>query len=136
MIQLFYEGCTIEEILAYRELESESFNFGEGDMKMEGLLGSEDVYYRIHLQIHSESLYPSSLLPYCDNECNGNYESNKTRKKRNNHFNKTFEKRKLEKINKTSSWWTISDKGTHKTRCYLSQGKGTNRKKISKEADK
>ena len=65
---MFYEDCTIEEILAYRELENETFNFGEGDMQMEGLLGSEDVYYRICLQIHSENLYASSLLSYYGKE--------------------------------------------------------------------
>ena len=41
---MFYEGCTIEEIKAFRELENEVFDFGEGPMEIEGLLGSEDVY--------------------------------------------------------------------------------------------
>lgn len=36
---MFYEGCTIEEIRAYRELESETFDFGEGEMKIDGWYG-------------------------------------------------------------------------------------------------
>lgn len=129
---MFYEDCTLEEILAYRELESATFNFGDGDIKMEGLFGSEDVYYKMNIRMHLESLYSPSLQSYYDKEYNGINKNSKTRRKRNNHFNKKFEKRKLNKLSKTSSWWVITDKGTHKTRYYLSQGSRINRKKLAK----
>ena len=51
---MFYEGCTIDEIRAYRELEDETFNFGEGDMRIEGWYGFEDVYYKMCLPEESE----------------------------------------------------------------------------------
>ena len=52
---LFYEGCTVEEIEAYRDLESATFDFGEGSMKIEGWYGSEDAYYEMDIQNHYEN---------------------------------------------------------------------------------
>lgn len=46
----YYEGCTLQEVMAFRELESEVFDFGQGDMKIESLLGSEDAYYEMAIQ--------------------------------------------------------------------------------------
>lgn len=46
----YYECCNIWEILAYRDLESEVFDFGEGPMSIEGLHGSEDAYYEMAIQ--------------------------------------------------------------------------------------
>ena len=43
---MFYEGCTTEEIRAYRELEGQIFDFGQGKMKMKS---SEDIYYKMCL---------------------------------------------------------------------------------------
>jgi hypothetical protein len=45
-----YDECTLEEIEAYRKLESEKFDFGEGEIRIEGIYGSEDAYYELSLQ--------------------------------------------------------------------------------------
>lgn len=47
---MFYEECTIEEVLAYRELENEYFDFGEGLMSPLSSKLSEDVYYKMRIQ--------------------------------------------------------------------------------------
>ena len=51
---VFYEDCTTFEVKAFRALESEVFDFGTGEMKIEGLLGSEDAYYEMDLQEREE----------------------------------------------------------------------------------
>ena len=107
---MFYEGCTIEEIRAFRELESEAFDFGEGEMRIEGLLGSEDAYYEMCLpeECGSDTYVYKKPKPKSNN---------KTRL--NRHKRKRICKNKLDKLENVQ-WWAVSDVGTHKYRCYLS----------------
>lgn len=103
----YYEGCTLEEILAFRELESQVFDFGEGSMKMEGLLGSEDAYYEMALETFDDY---NDLDLDCPDEL--------IKPKHNHHYMKQKCKRKLEKLDKIADWWIIEDKGDYKTRNY------------------
>ena len=80
---MFYEGCTLDEIRAYRELESETFDFGEGNMKIEGIYGSEDAYYEMSLP---EECYCSESLE------NTNNRRRKRRVRLNRHFKKKIDK--------------------------------------------
>ena len=38
VVYMYYEGCTFDEIRAYRDLESETFDFGEGEMDIDGYI--------------------------------------------------------------------------------------------------
>lgn len=58
---MFYQDCTAFEIKAYRQLENETFDFGTGEMKIEGLLGSEDAYYQITLDEMEEQRFLKEL---------------------------------------------------------------------------
>lgn len=122
---MFYEGCTIDEIIAYRELENETFDFGEGKMKMEGLLGSEDAYYE--MCIPNESCY----INYDKFEFNYNtdqyeyiYHEPKSKKKirLTQYYKKQIDQNKMNKLRKYG-WWIVSDKGLYKKRCYYSERK-------------
>lgn len=116
---MFYEGCTVEEIRAYRELESETFNFGEGDMKIQGWYGSEDAYYEMCLP--EECGYNSYMEEY--------YQSPKVKLKKgkkhklNYYARKQIGRKKLDKLYDEAGWWTVCDKGTHKVRCYIGSSK-------------
>lgn len=115
---MFYEGCTLEEIRAFRELEKEVFDFGEGDMKIEGWYGSEDAYYEMCLP--EECRYniktPSPLYSKSKSKTNKKYRPN-------HHARKQVEKKKLDKLYNTSAWWAVIDKNTHKKRNYILNGK-------------
>lgn len=47
---MLYEGCTFQEIKAYRELDGQPFDFGEGLIYPSDTMGSEDTYYEMALQ--------------------------------------------------------------------------------------
>lgn len=47
---MFYEGCTLQEVKAYRELDGKPFDFGEGLIYPSNAMGSEDAYYEMTLQ--------------------------------------------------------------------------------------
>lgn len=50
---MFYEGCIIEEVIAYSELVNETFDFGEGPMKM---TRGEWAYQKMDIQLHEDML--------------------------------------------------------------------------------
>lgn len=125
----FYEGCTIEEIRTFRELENETFDFGEGEMRIEGEFGSEDVYYRMCLPEYNDT--PKEYR---------NAESNSKLKPRrkcklNPYVRKQITKSKLDKLDEIGVWWAVQNMGTHKRRCYI--GSRTSfHKKISNKKSK
>jgi len=121
---MFYEGCTIDEIRAYRESESEVFDFGEGEMKMDGWYGSEDAYYEMCLPEES-----GTNLEMDEYYCTKPRLKKRHKYRLHKYYRKQIGKKKLEKLSKVG-WWIVSDKGTHKTRCYYS-GRKTTIKKIS-----
>ena len=84
---MYYEGCTLDEIRAYRELEGEVFDFGEGEMKIEGWYGSEDAYYEMCLP--EESGYDEYNQKY-------NCHKPKPKKKHKKRLNQ-YERKKLTK---------------------------------------
>lgn len=61
---MFYEGCTLEEIKAYRDLDGEPFDFGEGLIYPSNTLGSEDAYYEMDLQAYEEEAYEQKYQEY------------------------------------------------------------------------
>lgn len=114
MIIIFYEECTFEEILAYRELENEYFDFGEGLMRASDGKYSEDAYYEMRIQ-QEEELRLEQKYNYVK------YEHRPKMKVRPNQYaRKQICKAKLNRLHDEGSWWTVWDKGTHKVRCYIS----------------
>lgn len=114
MIIIFYEECTLEEVIAYRELESEYFDFGEGLMSPLSGKQSEDAYYEMRIQ-WEEELQLEQKYYYI------NHESKSKRKTRLNQYaRKKICKTKLDKLYNEGGWWTVWDKGTYKIRHYIS----------------
>lgn len=114
MTVIFYEECTFEEILAYRELENEYFDFGEGLMRASDGKDSEDAYYEIRTQWEEE-------LQLEQEYCYLSHKPKSERKARLNHYaRKQICKIKLDRLYNEGSWWTVCDKGTHKIRHYIS----------------
>lgn len=114
-MSFFYEGCTTKEIRAYRELEGQTFDFGQGKMKTES---SEDAYYEM-------------CLPKERGEVK-NYQIKKSKKKPkirlNKYERKKINKKQLKKL-RNEIWWGVYDNGEYLKRCYLSR-----RKKNAKRA--
>lgn len=114
MIVIFYEECTFEEILAYRELENEYFDFGEGLMRASDGKYSEDAYYEIRIQWEEELQLEQKYNHL-------NYKPKPKRKIRLNQYaRKQICKTKLDRLYDEGNWWTVWDKGTHKIRHYIS----------------
>ena len=111
---MFYEECTLEEVIAYRKLESEYFDFGEGLMSPLSGRQSEDVYYEMRVQWEEELQLEQKYY----------YVNHKSKSKRKTQLNqyarKQICKAKLDKLYNEGGWWTVWDKGTHKVRCYIS----------------
>lgn len=114
----YYEGSTLEEVRAYRELESETFDFGEGEMRIEGWYGSEDAYYEMALE---DEEY--------ENDFEEEYLNKKKRKKLSqkeinskNYHNKFKNRTKLKKLN-NYRWYLVrtAENGTLH-RCYRGSG--------------
>ena len=111
---IFYEECTLEEILAYRELENECFDFGKGLMRASDGKYSEDTYYKMRIQ-WEEELKLEQKYHYL------NHKSKLKEKARPNHYTRRqICKTKLDRLYNEGSWWTVWNKGTHKVRCYVS----------------
>lgn len=121
---MFYEGCTIDEIRAYRELESETFDFGEGKMKMEGWYGSEDAYYEMCL--------PEECKNYKE------YHHKRSIKKHkyplNRYAKKQITKNRLQYLKQYGSWWTVSNAKGYLRRCYVDENHIT--KKLKRHSNK
>lgn len=127
---MFYEGCTVDEIRAYRDLESESFDFGEGLMDMRDAKYSEDAYYEMCLP--EECGFDEYDYEY-------NYHKDKPKPKFKYKTNRYYEKQKykqrLEKLSHIR-WWAVADMGTHKNRCYMSNRRKYARKQSNKKVRK
>lgn len=126
---MFYEECTIEEVLAYRELENEYFDFGEGLMSPLSSKLFEDVYYKMRIQWEEDLQLEEEY----------SHLNNKTipKKARLNHYaRKQIDKIKLDKLHKAGNWWTVVDKDTHKKRCYIGSRSAYNKKRSNKKVRK
>ena len=113
---MFYEECTIEEVIAYRELENEYFDFGEGLMSPLSSKLSEDVYYKMRIQWEEDLQLEEKYSQL----------NNKTilKKARLNHYaRKQIDKIKL-------------DKDTHEKRCYIGSRTAYNKKRNNKKVRK
>lgn len=124
---MFYEGCTIDEIRAYRDLESEVFDFGEGEMRIEGWYGSEDAYYEMCLPEESgwdEYYYEHFYHKYKPKP--------KLKYKASRYCKKQKYKQRLEKLCHIR-WWAVTDMNTHKRRCYMSGRRKYARKQSNKK---
>jgi len=113
---MFYEECTIEEVIAYRELENEYFDFGEGLMSPLSSKLSEDVYYKMRIQ-WEEDLQLEEKYSHLNNKTI-------LKKARLNHYaRKQIDKIKL-------------DKDTYKKRCYIGRRTAYNKKRSNKKVRK
>jgi len=119
---LYYEGCTIDEVRAYKELEGEVFDFGEGKMKMEWWYGSEDAYYEMCLP--EKSGYD---VYNCEYSYHKPKQKQKYKKRLNQYEKKGIDKIKLDQLSNTV-WWAVQDNGEYKNRNYLS-----NKRKVAKK---
>lgn len=113
---MFYEECTLQEVLAYRDLENEYFDFGEGPMRAADGKYSEDEYYELRIQDELEqrqelSPQKTSKRKLVDKRKHNSYQRNK------------YTRMKLNKLHNNCNWWVISDMGSHKRRCYLREAK-------------
>lgn len=111
---MFYEGCTEFEIESYRELEGEVFDFGTGQMRMEGLLGSEDAYYEMDLQEHSEIRKQSEFDTLQDTAKEPAHKENKMWQR------KAIDQEKMRKLQERT-WEFVWDRGSHLQRSYYSR---------------
>lgn len=140
---MFYEGCTYKEIEAFRELENETFDFGEGPMKMKG---TESVYYKMDLRTYEDleldSYYRNLEINYnIENEelyllakekGKLDYPTNKIKDKvRIKRKNKCKEKRHIRNLNKIH-WSLVYDGPEFSKRCY----RGGKSKWLKKESNK
>lgn len=85
-------------------LENETFDFGEGPMKIEGLFGSEYAYYKLSLA-DCENDY----VNHDEIECIDEYKFIDSTKSlsRIRHHNKVKAKNKLNRFDKLGFWWTL-----------------------------
>ncbi len=121
----FYDGCTLDEIRAYRNLESATFNFGEGNMSIDGWYGSEDAYYEMCLP--EECGWEWDDLPICPNE-----ELSKHKYKMNRYAKKRITNHKLKYLMKYGSWYTVGEHKGFLQRYYPSKrGRAKKLKKYS-----
>jgi hypothetical protein len=116
---MFYEECTLEEILAYRELEKETFDFGEGPMRIEGWYGSEDAYYEMFLENQKKEKVEKITEKITEKQKS---RKNKRRKRRKD----SRRKNNLDRLKKAYPWGVL-DMETYKKRIYYSS-----RKKVAK----
>lgn len=125
---MIYNECIEEEILAYKELENEIFDFGEGPMKMEN---SEILYYNNDLQAYQD-FKKDKQRKICTSFINPLYNPNinKIRRKRNLYY-KCKEKRRLSELRELS-WYAVGDKETHLFRIY----RGSRSKVLKKISNK
>lgn len=108
---MYYEDCTVEEIMAYKALENEYFNFGEGPMRPSDGEENEDFYY--NLRLSQENAY-----------------KNKQRKqkkqirvsKSNSYWRNIYEKKKLNKLYSKANE-KIHNKDLYKKRQYYEKAK-------------
>lgn len=108
----YYEGCTLKEIMAFRNLESEIFDFGQGPMKMEGLLGSEDAYYEMAIQ----DILDSEVNDELDNL--DDVDNSFIIPKNNHYHHKTKDKLKMKRLYEVANWWTIGKRDDYYVRKY------------------
>lgn len=128
----------LQEIKAYRELESHEFNFNGIILKNtnEYNLGSEDAYYEMDIQSLEE------ILEYWDNNSSNTTKKYKKFKiKLNKHSRKQITKDKLLKLNNYGKWWTtyeqINDEGkSYIIRCYIGNNKNSRTTYHKKKANK
>jgi hypothetical protein len=125
---MFYEECTLNEIRAYRNLESEIFDFGEGEMEIEGWYGSEDAYLSMSLPEYYDDYFEYDNLTQKDLENENKYKKQKL----NRYAKKQIGKEKLKKLYNNGGWWTVGKYDTHLRRYY----RGSRSKYLKKLSNK
>lgn len=103
------------ELKAYRELESESFDFGTGLLYSDYTYGSEDVYYKMDIESVEDALIWKHYY-------NRHYKTHNKHKQRLNKYERkeiTLNRYKqLEKISKNSVWY--NEDLNRYIKCYYS----------------
>ena len=117
---MFYEECTLNEIRAYRNLESEIFDFGEGEMEIEGWYGSEDAYLSMSLPEYYD--YPEYY-----NSINSEDKYKKQKQRLNRYAKKQIDKEKLKKL-----YPLVNNRDNYLYRCY----RGSRSKYLKKLSNK
>lgn len=117
-----YDECTLEEVIAYRKLQGETFDFGEGPMKMEGLYGSEDIYYKMFIEKHFKNKKENK-----EKEMEKNIEKGRL----NRYKRKMVDKKKIEKLRRDGIVNAVSNR-----KPYLRIYKGERSSFLKREANK
>lgn len=86
-----YEGCTTEEIRAYRALQNEPFDFGTGLITNEN--GGEEAYYEMHLECSEWDYLLSGFEGYGDEDIEYNKDMTRAIRRKNN-WHKAIRKKK------------------------------------------
>lgn len=99
----------LKEIVAYRELDGEDFDFGTGLIKNEMSFGSEDAYYKMDIQTLEE------VIRYW----NYSYQESKEKKKERTHkrYLKQKEKNRIDFLYRVS-WSNVVDRKDWKQKVY------------------
>ena len=94
--------------MAFRELEGESFDFGEGSMSIDGWYGSEDAYYEMRIQFEEgfedDEAYRQSLHLLDLLDCS----KSKRKPKLNRHTKKKITQYKLKRLHRLLCWNVVS----------------------------
>lgn len=101
----------LKEIEAYRELDGQDFDFGEGLIINEMSLGSEDAYYEMDIQMLEDKIMHYDY----EDECNKVKSNNKYKLHRRDYKQK--EKKRLEFLSKVS-WIGVMERSGYLQRCY------------------
>lgn len=120
---MFYEECTLEEVMAYRELEGVPFDFGSGLLHWDFIYGTEEAYYKIRIETElahrkessRQTLRPTSLPIY------------RTRKK--------IDQKKIRRLWDVG-WWLSGKRDGYYKRFYYSDRRGHIKKAANRKVRK
>ena len=110
---MFYEECTLEEVIAYRELEGVPFDFGTGLLHWDFIYGTEEAYYKMRIE---EELAQKKRTPrqISQTSCPTPLPTYRARKKN--------DQEKIKRLRKVGWWLTGKQDGYYK-RYYHSRAR-------------
>lgn len=100
-----YSNCTIDEIIAYKELKDEVFDFGEGPMKIEeDLLSKGDIFCETYLTKYINNNDSNNKKE----DKNKNKNKNKKNRCNNRYIRKKITKKKINKLKRIKAQHLIN----------------------------
>ena len=119
---MFYEECTLEEVIAYRELEGVPFNFGTGLLHWDFIYGTEEAYYKMRIEAELVEREAISLKTR---------QTSRPTPPPTYHARKKIDQEKIKKLQRVGWWLTGKQEGYYKRYYYSDR-----RKHIKKMANK